>query len=324
MGEVVNTARIGERMNELFREEIRAGPRLDTRIQVPPKKDGTSDAEVARPSLPANATEKISTLSSDEANAMLAEQARAATGPVPLARPAPEAERRRGLGWVWLLAGVLVCGAIGAGIAIAVRPPDPTATSPTPPIAPPTPPPVRAPPPVVAPAPATATLFVDSTPGGATVTLGTRGVVGTTPLELGLLEPGEWNVRLHLEEHEDWEDTVELRGGERLRVFGELRPIRRAGRPTGRDPGETRVEPPPAAEPGRLSLNTRPWSRVYLGSRLLGTTPLGDVELPSGTARLRLVDRDGVEHTRTVGVPPGGHVREFFDLSSDPGEGPAP
>jgi serine/threonine-protein kinase len=104
-----------------------------------------------------------------------------------------------------------------------------------------------------------------------------------------------------------------------VRLIGELTASARRPAPARERPAEEARPEAPAAEPGRLSLNTRPWSRVYLGGRLLGTTPLGDVEVPSGSARLRLVDRDGAEHTRTVSVPAGGHAREFFDLSSEGG-----
>jgi serine/threonine-protein kinase len=317
MGEVVNTARIGDQMNDIFREEIKAGPRLDTRIQVPRKKDeATSDHDMQRASIPAGATEKISTLGEEEAIARLA-AARAAAAPV---AEAPQRSR-----WPWVFAVLLLFGALVGGVAIVLGPsllaafmppPAPIAVAPT----------VIAPviaAPVIPAAPTTGTLFVDSAPGGASVSIGTRGAVGTTPMELALLDAGEWNVRLHLDGYEDWEDTVVLRAGERLRISGELTAISpgrtrpRGGRnPSGGGGGSTETEAP-AAAPGRLSLNTRPWSRVYLGSRLLGTTPLGDVEVGSGTVRLRLVDRDGVEHTRSVSVPSGGHAREFFDLSSE-------
>jgi serine/threonine-protein kinase len=69
-----------------------------------------------------------------------------------------------------------------------------------------------------------------------------------------------------------------------------------------------------AGPPGELSLNTQPWSKVYLGNRLLGTTPIGHVRVPSGVQRLRLVARDGTEHHRSVRVPAGGAVTESFDL----------
>jgi serine/threonine protein kinase len=322
-GEVVNTARIGDRMNELFREEIKAGPRLDTRIQVPPRKDGTSDADIPRASMPPNATEKIATLTTDQAAEKLASAARVATGS--FRSEAPPAEPPRRARWPLFVAALLLFAALGAGAAIVLRPD--TAVAPLPgsvagvPAVPVVAPPVPVPPaPPVA--PVTGTLFVDSTPGGATVTLGERGVVGTTPMELALLDTGDWNIRMHLDGFEDWEDTVELRPGERMRVFGELTAIARGRRPD-RGPDLTSEETPaPVTEPGRLSLNTRPWSRVYVGSRLLGTTPLGDVEVPSGTVRLRLVDRDGAEHTRSVSVAAGGHTREFFDLSAE--ESPPP
>jgi serine/threonine protein kinase len=58
-------------------------------------------------------------------------------------------------------------------------------------------------------------------------------------------------------------------------------------------------EPTPAAT-GRLSINTRPWSTVYLGKRVLGTTPLADVAVPRGALNLRMVDRDGNVHVRRV------------------------
>ncbi|MDB4972778.1 MAG: serine/threonine protein kinase [Myxococcaceae bacterium] len=51
---------------------------------------------------------------------------------------------------------------------------------------------------------------------------------------------------------------------------------------------------------GRLSINTKPWSTVYLGKRLLGSTPLADIPVPRGALNLKLVDRDGKVHVRRV------------------------
>lgn len=67
---------------------------------------------------------------------------------------------------------------------------------------------------------------------------------------------------------------------------------------------------------GKLSINTRPWSRVYLGARLLGTTPLGNIDVPAGDLSLRFVDRDGAEHRRRVTVREGQRESAFFDLTS--------
>lgn len=63
-------------------------------------------------------------------------------------------------------------------------------------------------------------------------------------------------------------------------------------------PEKVRVVPPPRT--GRLSINTRPWSSVYIGRRLLGSTPLADVPVPRGAVMLKLVDRDGRVHLRRL------------------------
>ncbi len=57
--------------------------------------------------------------------------------------------------------------------------------------------------------------------------------------------------------------------------------------------GKARFEP-------TLSIQTRPWSTVYLGRRVLGTTPLSNVSVPRGPLKLKLVDRDGGVHIRYV------------------------
>jgi serine/threonine-protein kinase len=319
MGELVPTSRVGERISELFTNEIKAGPRLDTRIELPPRTPGTtsqeSDHSVEKPKLPPNATERMPLLTDDRARETL--------DPI-----LPTRGPSLGMALSIAIAVLLLFGATGfaawwTGFVHFGEAPTTTTTPVVPPVTPPTPPATPPEPPVT-----TATLLVDSAPTGATVWLGERGNVGTTPLELALLEAREWNVRLTRDGYEDWEDSVELTPGERRRVFGEMiaieaRPTRPTGergeRPRGERGGEA-VERPAATPPGQLSINTRPWSRVFVGSRLLGTTPIGGIEVPSGTVRLRLVDRDGVEHTRTVTVPEGGHAREFFDLSADPTE----
>jgi hypothetical protein len=67
-------------------------------------------------------------------------------------------------------------------------------------------------------------------------------------------------------------------------------------------------------ERGSLAINTTPWSRVYLGRRLLGQTPL-EATVPSGRSRLKLVDPEGHTFYRTVEVRPNGTSRVSFDLS---------
>ena len=309
MGEVVTTAHIGARMHEVFEPEIRAGPRLDTRISVPEeRKDPSATSEVeARPITPApNATMKLAA--------------------IPDMEPAQRPDRNRVLVPVLMATIVILLAVLGgvwllSGGTTGPRSPAPIATGPATTPAP-TP---------VSPTEQLATLYVDSTPRGATVRLGMRGEVGHTPTEIALLPTGDWPIEMTLEGYQPWQTTVTLMGGQRLEVehtltaiaapevIAEAAPAVHTGR-TRRDPVVHEAAPPPAtpaAASGHLAINTRPWSRVFIGSRLLGTTPIGNVEVPSGSLHLRFVDRDGVEHTRTVSVPAAGDAREFFDLSAD-------
>jgi serine/threonine-protein kinase len=148
----------------------------------------------------------------------------------------------------------------------------------------------------------TGAVFIDSVPPGATIQFGSRGSAGTTPLEIGMVQPGTYDVRLELEGHESWSGQVQVVAGQRSAVNAQLTQA-------PHEPVHRRTGPP-----GELSLNTQPWSKVYLGNRLLGTTPLGHVRVPSGVQRLRLVDRVGNEHRRSLRVPAGGHVTESFEL----------
>ena len=89
---------------------------------------------------------------------------------------------------------------------------------------------------------------------------------------------------------------------------------------------EQRVEGPPTApvsaptprdtRHGHLSINTRPWSTVYLGSRVLGTTPLADVSVPRTALTLKLVDRDGNVHLRKVARTRKAERSAFYDLEA--------
>jgi serine/threonine-protein kinase len=69
------------------------------------------------------------------------------------------------------------------------------------------------------------------------------------------------------------------------------------------EPVDAGLEPPrgaraPVATTGRLTLDTEPWTGVFLGKRKLGDTPLIEFALPAGSHRLRLVNDE--EHLDTV------------------------
>ncbi|MFK7989826.1 MAG: protein kinase [Sandaracinaceae bacterium] len=76
-----------------------------------------------------------------------------------------------------------------------------------------------------------------------------------------------------------------------------------------------RPERPAAAETGRLTLATTPWTHVFLNGRDLGTTPLINVEIPAGSHRLRLVNREqGIDEPYSVNVPSGQRVTRRLGL----------
>jgi serine/threonine protein kinase len=305
MGEVVTTAHIGARMHEIFEAEIRSGPRLDTRITVPEeRKDATGTSEAAAKITPRpNATEKVTAIPEHA-----------------LATPAAPASDRNRVVVPALVGLVLVLISALAGMWMLSGGPAPTSVASGAP-----PPPTTT---IVAPSEQLGTIYVNSSPPGATIRLGSRGEVGRTPMEVARLPPGEWTVHLALSGYDNWDGSVSLTAGQRVEVVQMLTaspvlaavdPVRPPPTRTARPHVEHDDPPPPsaAAAPAHLAINTRPWSRVFVGSRLLGTTPIGGVEVPSGSLRLRFVDRDGVEHSRTINIPAGGEAREFFDLTTD-------
>ena len=100
---------------------------------------------------------------------------------------------------------------------------------------------------------------------------------------------------------------------------------RRQPRRQPREPREPAVERPAAPEPptpaapseapGFLTLATTPWTRVRLGSRDLGTTPLIRVELPPGTHTLQLSNPEaGIDQTYRVTIRPGETVTRRLGL----------
>jgi eukaryotic-like serine/threonine-protein kinase len=83
---------------------------------------------------------------------------------------------------------------------------------------------------------------------------------------------------------------------------------------------EARAEPKPSAAPksgsGRLSLDTRPQTEVYLGQKSLGTTPLVGVELSPGHQVLQLVNEDkGISQSFEVDIRAGETTQKRLDLS---------
>jgi serine/threonine-protein kinase len=67
---------------------------------------------------------------------------------------------------------------------------------------------------------------------------------------------------------------------------------------------------------GRLSVRVRPWAKVFLGRKLLGTTPLDTVTVVAGTYKVRL-EQDEKKTSRTIEVKPGGHAVVKVDMRKE-------
>ena len=276
--QVVTDAKLSDYMQEIYAEEIERGPLVDS---TPFGQSIKHPAHVA-PGL-------------DESGELPDLDVQLDSRP-----PRSGAGRRKVLGVV--AAVLLVVAGVGGGLLLRGGPEPSVARSPQAPApsAPTRPPPptltIAAPAPVVAPTTGSASLT--SVPEGASVTLDGDALEGTTPLTLPDLEPGTHTLTFSLSDHHDVTTPLTVEAGAEARYEATLEHMRHVA----------------AAPPGRLSINTRPWSKVYVGRRLLGTTPIGEASVPSGTVRLRLVDRDGNTYHKTVRVPPGQDARVFYDL----------
>ena len=80
--------------------------------------------------------------------------------------------------------------------------------------------------------------------------------------------------------------------------------------PTATPPVEVVVD-----EPGFLTLDTLPWTTVYLGRKKLGETPLVKVQVPSGALEFTLVNADaGIKEAYVARIKPGEVFRTRLDL----------
>lgn len=282
----VNALKIANLMENLYDEEIRRGPLVDsTPFGQSFARRITSPTPASRPSFQA--------------------QGEARTAP---SVTAPELRHpSKGRGALFAVIGLLVVALAGVG-AWQLLPGDPPPAADPIPIAEPTPTPAPTPEPTAEPtpapvpvAPALGTLIINSTPSGGTVRVDGELVSGHTPMTMARMAVGTHHVVVERNGYRAWEGDIDVIEEEAATVEARLALIPR--------------EREPVAPPGRLSINTRPWSKVYVGRRLIGTTPIAEARVTSGRIRLRLVDRDGNTHTKTVRVPANGTERVFFNLA---------
>jgi serine/threonine-protein kinase len=179
--------------------------------------------------------------------------------------------------WRWGAALAVLVLLAGVGVTAALWPtpaPDPVVepvpvTSPAPP-QPPMPP----------------VLTIETDPPGARVMVDGQ-EVGSSPLTLDTLVLGEHTVSASMDGRKEASRQVTLsHPGERAMVVLALAP-----EPVVKPPDPTPTQPKKVAM-GKLTLDTVPWTRVFLKGRKLGDTPLIDLPVPAGRHQLKLVNEE--------------------------------
>jgi serine/threonine-protein kinase len=191
--------------------------------------------------------------------------------------------RRR---WPPLAAGAVLLLLGGAGVFFALRPGEPvelpgqTGAQPPQPPAPPV-------------------LTIETDPPGALIVVDGK-EAGRSPLTLDTLSLGEHSVAATLTGRKPAERQVKLASpGERAMLLLALSPEPvlpatpdASPAPAGSAPTDPSARASKRVATGRLTLDTTPWTRVFLRGRLLGDTPLIGMALPAGRHQLRLVNEE--------------------------------
>ena len=152
--------------------------------------------------------------------------------------------------------------------------------------------------------PLTGRLSLDVDPEGARVLVAGR-FVGLAPLEPLTLKPGDYPVQVTKEGLRTWAKTLQVAAGKTTEVLVELSPLPEAERP---------------AVLGRLVLAVTPvGAAVTVDGRLVGESPLPDLELPGGTHEVRIARPGFLPETHPVEVPPRGEAKLEVALVRLPG-----
>ena len=133
--------------------------------------------------------------------------------------------------------------------------------------------------------------LVESEPSGAVVLVDGKHV-GSTPLLLSALLPGDRQVRVEAPGHAPWSGTAPIAPGASGRVLAVLAPL-----------------------PGQLSVDTAPAAaRVVIDGVDLGLAPVTATALAAGPHRVAVSAEDHHDREEEVRIPPGGAVARSIVL----------
>lgn len=145
------------------------------------------------------------------------------------------------------------------------------------------------------------TVKITTVPPGAAVRLG-KTTLGVTPLEVKTLEPWRnYALALALDGYEPLAVALHLEPRQVLQVSKTL--VRARAAPRLERPVAVAAPQPPAA--GFLSLATKPWVKVELDGKPIGSTPFYRLELSAGPHVLRLTNEQArVDVVRRIVISP--------------------
>jgi serine/threonine-protein kinase len=153
---------------------------------------------------------------------------------------------------------------------------------------------------------AMAYLIVRTVPDGATIKVGDQSRVaaaqpgdpsGAATAQL-VLTPGKHEITAELAGYQDERRTVVLSDGEQENL--EITFTKKLG---------TKPE-----RTGRLTVQTTPWSDVYLGQKSLGRSPFRGLEIPVGTHTLTFKNPSRPTATKTITIKAGKTAKLNFNL----------
>jgi serine/threonine protein kinase len=287
------------------------------------KQLGTEDIKTANRATPSNQNFVISLAKGIAAGTPSAasEEEDVPLGSVVLTTPEPiramaarkDSPARRA---TWIGLGLALMVGVAGGVAFVSREKPvepPVVTTPPKPIDPvtePRPDPPTPPVPIVAPAPGK--LMLTTVPPGANVRFDGRPFVTPVTLEASagphifmIEKPGFKRVEFELPFEPGQEQSKEVK----------LEKLTSTARPTPTSTQPTPSGPAPSASPGYLTMDTTPWSAVYVSGKYFDKTPFFKHELPAGKHTLTLVnEKEGIKVTREVVIRPGETTKESVNL----------
>ena len=127
-------------------------------------------------------------------------------------------------------------------------------------------------------------LDLVSEPSGGIVLINNKRIEKRTPIRKLELKPGiQHKIVIKKDGYKQWQGILKLSAGE-------LNPL------------SVNLEPLPLSY-GFLTINTKPWSEIYLGSNKLGITPISKIRLPAGKHILKAVNKDlGIDEKLEVRI----------------------